>query len=217
MQKSYTSKDLISLTLDKNTKLGDLRKLAAAIKKDHALAIQLWQSGGFMTRQLSILIMDKKLLQEAAINKLVEDIDSHPQQEKLQLIDWLMANQLMKDKQTIAIIESWVNSNSILKRRVFWYYQGRLRWVGQTPPNNTAQLLELIEARIANEHPDVQWAMNFTAAQVGIFDSSYRSRCIALGEKTGLYKDEVVAKNCTPNYLPKYIAIQVAKLEKTSK
>jgi len=42
----------------------------------------------------------------------------------------------------------------------------------------------------------------------------YRSRCIAIGERTGLYRDEIVAKNCTPNYLPKYIAIQVEKLKK---
>ncbi|MNL84509.1 hypothetical protein D3C87_2124950 [compost metagenome] len=56
--------------------------------------------------------------------------------------------------------------------------------------------------------------MNFTAAQIGIFEEQYRSRCIALGERTGLYKDEMVAKNCTPNYLPQLIAIQVSKLKK---
>lgn len=29
------------------------------------------------------------------------------------------------------------------------------------------------------------------------------------------YKDEIVAKNCTPNYFPKYITLQVAKLNKS--
>ena len=62
--------------------------------------------------------------------------------------------------------------------------------------------------------PEVQWAMNFTAAQIGIFEEKYRSRCVALGERIVLYKDEIVAKNCTPNYLPKFIAIQVGKLHK---
>jgi hypothetical protein len=56
--------------------------------------------------------------------------------------------------------------------------------------------------------------MNFTAGQIGIFQPEYRARCIALGEETGLYKDEAVAKNCTPNYLPKFISIQVARLKK---
>lgn len=75
-------------------------------------------------------------------------------------------------------------------------------------------MLSKIEARIEKEVPEVQWAMNFTTAQIGIFEEKYRPRCVALGERTGLYKDEIVAKNCTPNYLPKLIAIQVAKLKK---
>jgi hypothetical protein len=56
--------------------------------------------------------------------------------------------------------------------------------------------------------------MNFTAAQIGIFQPEYRSRCIALGERTGLYKDDIVAKGCTPNYLPELISIQVSKRKK---
>jgi len=75
-------------------------------------------------------------------------------------------------------------------------------------------LLAKIETRIENEVSEVQWAMNFTAAQIGIFQETFRKRCINIGEQTGLYKNEMVAKNCTPNYLPKFIAIQVAKLNK---
>jgi 3-methyladenine DNA glycosylase AlkD len=86
--------------------------------------------------------------------------------------------------------------------------------VGQPPPPDTEALLTLIEQKIEQEKPEVQWAMNFTAGQIGIFQPEYRSRCIALGERTGLYKDEVVPKNCTPSYLPKFISIQVAKLKK---
>src|SRR5690606_38533454 len=130
------------------------------------------------------------------------------------LMDWLMANQLTKNKKTIALMESWVDRRLNLQRRIYWYYQGRLRWVGQTPPANSEELLSLIEKRIVKEAPEVQWAMNFTAAQIGIFQQEFRNRCIAIGEETGLYKDEMVAKNCTPNYLPKYIEMQMAKLNK---
>ncbi|MFD2597649.1 hypothetical protein ACFSQ3_01690 [Sphingobacterium corticis] len=140
-------------------------------------------------------------------------LSKHPEHEKLQLIDWLMANQLSKYKQTISLMLSWENSFSSLQRRIFWYYQARLRWVGQKPPLNTEELLSKIEERIIKEVSEVQWAMNFTAAQIGVFEEKYRARCIALGENTGLYRDEIVAKNCTPNYLPKFIAIQLGKIE----
>jgi hypothetical protein len=56
--------------------------------------------------------------------------------------------------------------------------------------------------------------MNFTVAQIGIFDSKQRARCIVLGENLGLYKDEIVPKGCTPSYLPEFIKIQVDKLNK---
>lgn len=196
------------------TRLGDLRKMAGEIKKDHELALELWSTGLFMPRQLAILIMDKKELSQETIDDLDKDMMQHEEDERLQLIDWLMANQLSKDKNTIALMEAWEDSPSSLQRRTFWYYQARLRWVGQTPPPNSAYLLSKIEAGIEDEVAAVQWAMNFTAAQIGVYEEQYRARCIALGERTGLYKDEIVAKNCTPSYLPQFIAIQVGKLKK---
>lgn len=97
-----------------------------------------------------------------------------------------------------------------LKRRVYWYYQGRLRWVGQQQPNS-GELLSAIEKHIGNEDPDVQWAMNFTAGWIGVYEEVYRSRCVALGERTGLYKGKPVSKGCTPEYLPEFITIESNK------
>ncbi len=196
------------------TKLGDLRAIAKEIKKDHALAMELWSTAEFLPRQLAILVMDPRQLSQELIERFDREIQSHAAEEKLQLIDWLLANQFSKDKKTIALMQSWKNSPSTLLRRTFWYYQGRLRWVGQTPPPDTEELLAVIEKELAGEQADVQWAMNFTAAQIGIFQPEFRSRCIALGEKTGLYRDDVVPRGCTPNYLPELIAIQVAKQKK---
>lgn len=200
--------------INSKTKLGDLRKIAKDIKKDHELAMELWSTEAFLPRLLAILIMDKKLLSQEVLNRLDEDMQTHTFDERNNLMDWLMANQLTKDKKTIALIESWENSPSVLQRRVFWYYQARLRWTGQTPPDNTEDLLSTIEANITQEEPEVQWAMNFTAAWIGIFDEKYRARCIKLGEITGLYKGEMVSKGCTPNYLPEFIAIEVNKRNK---
>lgn len=211
MNLSTKATDILA-RIGSDTKLGDLRNMAGTIKKDHELAMELWSTGKYLARQLAMLIMDKKLLTEQLIDALDKDIQEHKTGERLQLIDWLMANQLAKDKKTIALMERWENSSSPLQRRIFWYYQGRLRWVGQTPPTNSEALLAKIEDRIEKEVPEVQWAMNFTAAQIGIFQQEYRAKCIALGERTGLYKNEKIAKNCTPNYLPLYIAIQVEKL-----
>jgi 3-methyladenine DNA glycosylase AlkD len=214
MKLSSKAEKIYAKITGKTTKLGDLRTIAKAIKKDHQLAMELWSTGKFFPRQLAILIMDAKLLTQELIDRLVNDMQDHPLSERTQLTDWLMANQLSKDKKTIALMGSWRNSPSALLRRIFWYYQARLRWVGQTPPPGSEGLLSLIEKGIMAEEPEVQWAMNFTAAQIGIFQPELRARCIALGERTGLYKGVMVSKGCTPDYLPEFIAIQVTKQKK---
>ncbi len=210
MQHPTRAGDILA-QINPKTRLGDLRKIAKDIKKDHELAMELWSTGQFLPKQLAILIMDNKLLSPDLIHKLDQDMQAHPSHEQNQLMDWLMANQLTRDKKTIALIQSWENSPSPLQRRTYWYYQARLRWTGQTPPKNTAELLSAIETGIATEAPEVQWAMNFTAGWIGVYETQYRNRCIALGEKTGLYKGDMVSKGCTPNYLPEFIAMESNK------
>ncbi len=210
MKLSTKGENILTQINDKNTKLGDLRNIAKDIKNDHELAMELWWSKLFFARQLAILIMDKKLLSEEVIDKLIGDIDQHKEKEKLQLIDWLMANQLTKDKRAIVLIESWENNPTALKRRIFWYYQGRLRWTGRTQ-SNSGELLTEIEKQIENEETEVQWAMNFTAGWIGVYEKKYRKRCIELGERTGLYKGKMVSKGCTPEYLPEFITIESNK------
>ena len=210
MTLSTKAETILTQIANNNTRLGDLRNLAKGIKKDHQLAMELWSTEHFLARQLAILIMDKTLLTEEVIDRLVGDISQHNENEKLQLIDWLFANQLTKDKKTIALIESWEDSQTSLKRRTFWYYQARLRWMGQPKPDSEKLLLK-IEKKIEKEQPEVQWAMNFTAGWIGVYEKVYRNRCVALGEKTGLYKGQMVSKGCTPDYLPEFIKIESNK------
>ena len=213
MTHSAKAKTLLDQVNKEGTKLGDLRKISKEIKKDHDLAMELWAAGEFMPRQLAILIMDKKLLNEELIDHMILDLQKHESKESLHLADWLMANQLSKDKKTIALMMGWEDNPIPLKRRLYWYYQARLRWTGKIPIDNADLLLESIENKLLKEQPEVQWAMNFTAAQIGIFESKHRARSIAIGEKTGLYKDEEVPRGCTPNYLPEFIKIQVEKMK----
>ncbi|MER1989154.1 MAG: DNA alkylation repair protein [Solibacillus isronensis] len=201
----------ILLQINSQTKLGDLRKIAKDIKKDHELAMELWSTEAYLPRLLAILIMDKKLLSQEVLTKFDQDMQMHAFDERNNLMDWLMANQLMKGKKTIAMMESWENSDFALQRRAFWYYQARLRWTGQTPPDNTADLLSKIEANISKEESEVQWAMNLTAGWIGVYEEKYRARCIELGKNIGLYKDDKVAKGCTPSYLPQFIVMEVNK------
>lgn len=213
MALSERAKTLVTEISTGNVKLGDLKKHGAEIKKDHDLAMELWSTGEHNPRLLATLIFDKKLLSENVIDQLARDMQQHDAAERCQLADWLLANQLAKDKKLVSLIATWEKNPSPILRRLFWYHQARLRWTGQVPPGNSADLLDSLENDMAHAEPEVQWAMNFCAAQIGVHEPKFRSRCIKLGEALGLYKDDHVSKNCTPSYIPEFIRIEVAKRE----
>lgn len=212
MALSARAKKIISEITDEETKLGDIKKRGKEIKKDHNLAMELWSTGDCHPRLLATLIFDKKLLTESVIGEFASDLLTHDEDERNQVGDWLLANQLMKDRKLVAFLETWEEHPSPILRRFFWYHQARLRWTGKTPPpENSADLLDSLETNMATAEPEVQWAMNFCAGQIGVFEPKLRPRCIKLGKTLGLYKGEPVAKNCTPSYLPEFIRIEVAK------
>ncbi len=214
MALSAKAKEILDV-LDMDTpKMGDIKKLAAKIKKDHELALELWHTGEFTPRLLAVLIMDKSTLDQTTIEAFVADMASHEEANRNRLSEWFMANQLMKSKKTAALIETWANHKSPTLRRLFWHHQARLRWTGQKSPENTEILVSEIKTNLASEDPEVQWAMNFTAGWIGVHDPQYRKELIDLGEEVGLYADEPMVRGCTPNYLPGFIEVEVAKRAK---
>lgn len=214
MSLSAKAKKLVSDIGGTDVKLGDIKKHGKQIKKDHDLAIELWSTGKFHPRLLTTLILDKKQLSQEVIDRLASDMQGHDEEERTQLADWLLANQLMKDRATIGLMLSWQENPSPILRRLFWYYQARLRWTGQVPPDNSVALLNSLEKDMAGAEPDVQWAMNFCACQIGVHEPEFRNRCIKLGKKLKLYKGDPVSRNCTPSYLPDFLEIEVAKRER---
>ena len=59
MKVSTKAQNILHQIRSKATKLGDLRIIAKEIKKDHELAMELWSTGEFLSRQLAILFRIK--------------------------------------------------------------------------------------------------------------------------------------------------------------
>ena len=194
------------------TTAGTLKKLGKAVGKDHDLAMELWSTGNLSCRLLAVLIMDKGLLDQELVDRLCADMLDHPGKGgATRIMEWLMANQLLSSAGGKRLVASWEHSPVALQRRTFWYHQARLRWTGKAAHDNTEHLLDALDARMADEAPEVQEMMNFCAGWIGVFMPEHRARCAALGERTGLYRDEVVPRGCTPGYLPEFIRVEVGK------
>lgn len=212
MPLSPVAQDLHDQVSPTDTPAGSIKALAKAVKKDHPVAMELWSTGDLHSRLLAVLIMDRSLLDQERVDSLCADMLDHPEKlGKTRIMEWLMANQLLSSAAGKQMVASWEHSPVALQRRTFWYLQARLRWTGKTAHDNTEHLLDALDARMADEEPEVQMMMNFTAGWIGVFMPEHRARCAALGERTGLYKDEVVPRGCTPGYLPNFIRVEVEK------
>jgi len=193
---------------------GKIRVFAKDIKKNHDLAMELWNTQKYFLRMLAILIMDTKVLDREFVEKLAKDIQQEEHRQYNELADCLVANQIQKNTKLIDLMEMWQNHELSILRRLYWYYQTRKRWTGKIPiDQNTAEMLKILKETIAAEQPEVQQTMNFILAQIGIFEKQYHQECIDFGKKLGLYKDEKVSRGCTPNYLPEFIRIEAGKRE----
>jgi 3-methyladenine DNA glycosylase AlkD len=186
-----------------------IRAIAREHGKNADLAAHLWNSGGFTARMLSYLILDLKKVDVPFIDRLLSDIEAVADaKEQSQLLDWLIANVIMKKAALKAETATWRSGGSAIRQRVFWSVQARS--IRAENHDHNEQLLRHIERELPSAGP-LQWNMNWCAAQIGIADERLRARCIALGERLGLYRDYPVSKGCTSPFLPIWIGAVVGR------
>jgi 3-methyladenine DNA glycosylase AlkD len=188
-----------------------IRALAKEHGRDHAAALLLWKRGDFKSRMLALLLLDLKAVDLPLVDSLIADIEQVvDDKQRSQLVDWLIANVLMKKPPLKKEAATWRTAPSIIRQRVFWSVRARSVRADDRALNE--ELLGHIESDMAGAPRPVQWNMNWCAAQIGIADAELRGRCIALGERLGLFQDHPVPKGCTSPYLPLWITSVVERM-----
>lgn len=178
--------------------MGDIRKVAAGIKTDHALAMELWDTGNIDARFLAVLILDPKKLSASELEKLVKsETFTH-------VADWLYSYVIKDFPEKEKLREKWMKSKEKMTARAGWSLtSGR---VARAPGGiDINALLDRIEKEMPKAEPEVQWTMNSTLANIGINHPSHRKRALAIGEKLGIYRDYPVSKGCTSPFAPIWI------------
>lgn len=187
----------------------EIRTIAKELGKNAELAAQLWTHGEYSARMLSLLILELKAVDVLYIERMISDIEAADAKDQSQLLDWTIANVIMKKAALKNATAQWRDDPSTFKQRVFWSVQARS--VRADDHVHNEQLLAHIEQALPAAGENVQWNMNWCAAQIGIADERLRGRCIALGERLGLYRDFPVSRGCTSPYLPLWIGSVIGK------
>jgi 3-methyladenine DNA glycosylase AlkD len=186
---------------------GDLRKVAAKIKSDHKLALDLWDTGNIDAQFLATLIIKVKELSADEMERLVRTASYS------EVSDWLHSYVLKDHADKEALRQKWMKSKEPLLARAAWRMTA-----GRVAKNlddvDPAALLDRIEKEMPKADPLVQWTMNMCLAETGINHPKLRKRALALGEKLGVYRDYPCAKGCTSPFAPIWIN-EMVKRQKT--
>lgn len=187
-------------------KMGDIRAVAKTIRRDHELALSLWDTGNIEARLLSALIMDPKALSPDEMDKMVRSVRF------VQVADWLNSYVIKEHPGKERLREKWMAAGDPWAARAGWSLtSGR---VARNPDGlDIPALLNRIESEMPGAAPEVQWTMNSTLAQIGISFPAFRERAIAIGEKLGIYRDYPVSKGCTSPFAPIWIREIVRRQE----
>ena len=185
-------------------RMGDIRKVAAEIKTDHELGLELWKSGNLDARLLAILIMEPKKLSPAELDGLVRSARIP------QLADWLNSYIVKTHPDNEELRTLWMATDDPWAARAGWSLTaGR---IARNPEGiDLPGLLDRIESEMPRAAPAAQWTMNSCLAAIGIHHRKYRQRAIALGESMGIYRDYPVSKGCTSPFAPVWIAEMVRR------
>jgi 3-methyladenine DNA glycosylase AlkD len=188
-------------------RLGDIRTFANKIKTDHALAMELWKTKNIEARLLACLIMKPKSLSAKDLAELVTSIDF------VQVADWFNAYVLKDHPEKEQLRETWMEADNKWAARSGWSLTaGKI--ARDAEGLDLERLLTRIETEMPKAPPEVQWTMNTTLANIGIYHPKHRTRAINIGNKLGLYRDYPVSKGCTSPFAPIWINEMVSRQTK---
>lgn len=185
-------------------KMGDVRAIAKAIKSNHALGVDLWETGNLDAMFLATLIVQPKLFTEDDLERMLTGLSFS------NLIDWMMTNVVKQHPAKEALRQRWMHVSEPALARAGWSLTTE-RVIRNPEGLDLDALLDRIEKEMGSAHPLPQWTMNYCLAEIGIESERHRARALEIGERLGVYRDYPVSKGCTSPFAPIWITAMVAR------
>jgi 3-methyladenine DNA glycosylase AlkD len=180
-------------------KMGDIRIVANALKRNHPLALELWATGNSDAQVLATFLMAPKQLDEDELDEMARPITYH------RPLDELACRVVVLTPHVRPLRERWWNDPSEVLARAGWHL---LVWEvgkGGAKGLDLDALLTKIEAEMKAAPVRKQETMNRCLVEIGIKHRELAARCIALGEKIGDMPSLKYTKGCISSYAPDWI------------
>ncbi|MFJ6850512.1 DNA alkylation repair protein [Streptomyces sp. NPDC091271] len=189
---------------DHGVNLGKLRALAKRLKTQQELACRLWETDDTAARLLALLICRPKAFGR-------DELDAMLRQARTPKVnDWLVNYVVKKNPHAEELRPAWSADPDPVVAGAGWALTTER--VAKKPEGlDLVGLLDVIEARMRDAPPRLQWAMNHCLAQIGIEHADHRARAMDIGERLEVLKDYPTSPGCTSPYAPVWITEMVSR------
>lgn len=181
-------------------------KLTKQIKVDHALAVQLWESGNYDARILATMIADPAKIDAKLLERWSKACDSYA-------ISAAVSRIGAKSPVRAVVGEKWMDSDREFVATAGWSMHASAAGAELTDAE-CAKTLKRIESEIADAKNFVKYAMNQTLICIGGRGGAMKDKAIAAAKRIGKVEVDHGDTSCkTPDAIP-YIEKMVARKNK---
>ena len=186
--------------------LSKLKTYAKKYKKNHELALELWESGYHDARLLATMLEEPKKSAEAQIEKWLVDCDFWDLNNKL--CSEVIINTPFAQKK----IDTWLKSKKEMVRRAAYMTVVGLAKENDTLPDTFFEpYLTKVEKEIAKEANWVREAMNYLLIYVGSRNKELGKKTLKVAEKIGKVEIDYGESSCQAPDAVVYIQKAIAK------
>lgn len=191
---------------DHGINLSRLRALAKRIKTDQPLAQELWATGETPARLLALLICRPR-------DFTADELDAMLRETRAPKVnDWFVNYVAKKTPLAEELRLRWFDDTDPTVAAAAWSLT-TVRVTKDSDGLDLPHLLDLIEREMKDAPSRLQWAMNETLANIGIFHPEYRARAMAIGEHLQVLADYPTPPGCTSPFAPLWIGEIVRRRE----
>lgn len=191
---------------DHGMNLSRLRALAKRIKTDQPLARELWATGETPARLLALLICTPRGFTPDELDGMLRE--TLPPK----VDDWFVNYVLKKSPHAEELRLRWFDDTDPTVAAAAWSLT-TVRVMKDADGLDLPHLLDLIERDLKDAPSRLQWAMNETLANIGIFHPELRTRALEIGERLQVLADYPTAPGCTSPFAPLWIGEIVRRRE----
>ncbi len=191
---------------DHGLNLSRLRALAKRIKTDQPLAQDLWSTGDTAARLLALLICTPKDFTADELDAMLRE--TRPPK----VNDWFVNYVAKKSPIAEEVRMRWFDDADPTVAAAAWSLTTQ-RVAKDAEGLDLDHLLDLIERDLRDAPKRLQWSMNETLANIGIFHPELRERALAIGERLQVLADYPTAPGCTSPFAPAWIGEIVRRRE----